>query len=66
MQSIPMPLKIILYQKKNYLKDKEWVIYAEEADLLNVALFGCTAKDWREANKEYAEKSLNIRDFAYQ
>lgn len=46
------------------MKDKEWLIYAEEADLLNVALFGCTAKDWREANKEHAEKSLNIRDFA--
>src|SRR6056297_1635818 len=50
--------------EKNYLKDKEWLIYAEEADLLNVALFGCTAKDWREANKEHSDKGLNIRDFA--
>ena len=33
--------------EKNYDKDKEWLIYAEEADLLNVALFNCTAKDWR-------------------
>ena len=49
---------------KNYLKDKEWLIYAEEADLLNVALFGCTAKDWREANKEHADKGLNVRNFA--
>lgn len=49
---------------KNYLKNKEWLIYAEEADLLNVALFGCTAKDWREFNKEHAENGLNIRDFA--
>ena len=32
------------------------MIYAEEADLLNVALFNFTAKDWREANKEHAEK----------
>jgi hypothetical protein len=45
--------------EKNYTKDKEWLIYAEEADLLNVALFNCTAKDWRELNPE-----LNIRDFA--
>jgi len=45
-------------------KDKEWLIYAEEADLLNVTLYGCTAKQWRDANPEYAEKNLNIRDFA--
>lgn len=49
---------------KNYTKDKEWIIYAEEADLLNVALFNCTAKDWRELNPEQAKKDLNIRDFA--
>lgn len=36
---------------------------ADEADLLNVALFGCTAKAWREANPELAKKS-NIRDYA--
>ena len=49
---------------KNYAKDKEWLIYAEEADLLNVALLNCTAKDWREFNPEQAKKDLNIRDFA--
>ena len=37
-------------------------IYAEEADLLNVALFGMTAKEWRERNPELA-KSGNIRDY---
>ena len=50
--------------ERNYDKDKEWLIYAEEADLLNVALFECTAKDWREANTDKAKKGLNIRDFA--
>ncbi|HOU97871.1 MAG TPA: KilA-N domain-containing protein [Bacteroidales bacterium] len=50
--------------KKNYSKDKEWLLYAEEADLLNVALFGCTAKDWRDANAELAKKNMNIRDMA--
>lgn len=50
--------------EKNYDKDKEWLIYAEEADLLNVALFRCTAKDWREANTDKARNGLNIRDFA--
>jgi hypothetical protein len=50
--------------KKNYSKEKEWLLYAEEADLLNVALFNCTAKDWRLFNPEHAKKDLNIRDFA--
>lgn len=35
--------------------------YASEADRINVALFGTTAKEWREANPE---KSGNIRDHA--
>lgn len=37
------------------------LIYAEEADVLNVALFGITAKEWRDANPE---KKGNIRDEA--
>lgn len=44
--------------------DKEWITYAEEADLLNVALFGITAKIWRERNPEKAKKGENIRDHA--
>lgn len=36
-------------------------IYANEADLLNVALFGATAREWREANPD---KEGNIRDHA--
>ena len=36
-------------------------IYANEADLLNVALFGKTAKEWREANPN---EEGNIRDYA--
>ena len=57
-------IKNHIIPERNYNKDTEWLIYAEEADLLNVALFNCTAKDWREVNKEHAEKGLNIRDFA--
>lgn len=37
------------------------VIYAEEADVLNVAMFGMTAKQWREANPGLKG---NIRDYA--
>ena len=37
------------------------VAYASEADLLNVALFGMTAAEWRSAN---LDKSGNMRDYA--
>lgn len=37
------------------------IIYANEADVLNVALFGVTAKQWREANPDLKG---NIRDYA--
>ena len=47
----------------DYREDLQWLAYAEEADLLNVALFGFTAKAWRDANPELAKKS-NVRDFA--
>ncbi len=57
-------VKEYILPEKNYNKDKEWLIYAEEADLLNVALFNCTAKDWRDVNLNQASKGLNIRDFA--
>ncbi|WP_297152422.1 KilA-N domain-containing protein [Prevotella sp.] len=35
--------------------------YADEADVLNIAMFGMTAKQWREANPD---KKGNIRDYA--
>ena len=52
---------------KNYMipklteKQKKYV-YAEEADVLNVALFGMTAKEWRD-NNPYLAKKGNIRDY---
>jgi hypothetical protein len=42
-------------------KDKINFVYADEADMLNMALFGMTAKQWRDANPK-AEG--NIRDAA--
>lgn len=36
-------------------------VYADEADMLNVAMFGMTAKQWREANPDLKG---NIRDYA--
>ena len=48
--------------KMNLSKEKEWLVYAQEADILNVALYGCTAKQWREANPERHLNGENIRD----
>lgn len=44
------------------LTDKQkLIVYATEADIINVALFGMTAKEWRENNPG---KEGNIRDYA--
>ena len=45
-------------------KQKEYLVYASEADMLNLALFGCRAKDWEEHNPELEIKGLNLRDTA--
>ena len=42
-------------------KSRIQLVYVSEADLLNVALFGMTAKEWREENPD---KNGNIRDYA--
>ncbi len=42
-------------------KEQESMVYASEADLLNVALFGLTALQWRKQNPD---KEGNIRDYS--
>lgn len=54
---------------KNYIipkhkKSPEGLKYAEEADIINLALFGCTAKEWQEANPQRRLAGDNIRDVA--
>ncbi len=46
---------------KEITKLQATIVYASEADLLNVALFGFTAKEWRES---HSEKAGNVRDEA--
>ncbi len=41
----------------------DW-IYATEADTLNLIVFGCTAKQWEQANPELKKQGLNLRDAA--
>ncbi len=45
----------------NLSEEQKNIIYASEADMLNVALFGMTAKEWKISNPD---KKGNIRDFA--
>ena len=52
---------------KNYIvptltEEQKRFVYAEEADVLNVALFGMTAREWRENNPKLA-KNGNMRDY---
>ena len=49
--------------KLSFSQRKEWV-YSDEADLLNIVMFGCTAKQWREANPKRALKGENLREIA--
>jgi len=42
---------------------KDWE-YAEEADILNVAVFGLTAKEWKKGNTERQKAGENLRDSA--
>ena len=46
---------------KEITKQQANFVYADKADLLNVALFGLTAKEWRENNPD---KKGNVRDYA--
>lgn len=46
---------------KHVTNQQTAIVYASEADVLNVALFGKTAKEWREQN---VQKKGNIRDYA--
>ena len=53
---------------KNYIvptltEEQKRYVYQEEADLLNVALFGMTAKEWRDKNPKLSLEG-NIRDYA--
>lgn len=53
-------MKNYIIPEGNYLSNFEWLAYAEEADILNVVLFGFTAKAWRDANPELAKYQLNV------
>ena len=56
-------IKNYILPNVDYYSDKNWLKYAEEADILNVIIFNSTAKEWRNLNPELA-KQTNMRDYA--
>jgi hypothetical protein len=56
-------IKNHIIPERNYLKTEDWLIYAEEADLLNVALFGCTAKDLERSEQRTCRKRAEYKRF---
>ena len=56
-------IKTHIIPKLTLTQKKDW-IYADEADMLNIALFGCSAKQWRDANPLRVLQGENIRDMA--
>lgn len=54
-------VKLHLVPPKIVNTKHEGIVYASQADILNLALFGLTAKQWREANPDLKG---NIRDYA--
>ena len=61
-----LPNFVLSVQKRNIIPEEVTpqqasIIYANEADVLNVAMFGMTARQWRDANPD---KPGNIRDYA--
>lgn len=57
-------IKSVIIPQLNISEFKTRYVYANEADMLNIALFGCTAKDWRESNPGLAKQGKNLRDCA--
>jgi KilA-N domain len=57
-------IKNYIIPKSGYSQAKEWILYADEADLLNIVLFRCTAKQWRELNPNRVLNGENVRDMA--
>jgi hypothetical protein len=57
-------IKNYIIPKSGYSQAKEWILYADEADLLNLVIFRCTAKQWRESNPQRVLNGENIRDIA--
>lgn len=57
-------IKNCVLPKLSWRKLRDAWTYASEADVLNIVVFGCTAKEWERANPVLAKQGLNMRDAA--
>ena len=57
-------IKNILIPALQLIKSQETYVYTDEADMLNKIVFGQTASEWRNVNKEIAKSGRNQRDYA--
>ena len=57
-------IKNVIIPKMDINAIKHGIIYATEADMLNIILFGCKAKEWAQANPNLASKGINLRETA--
>lgn len=57
-------VKDFIIPQSNLSEDNQWIEYATEADILNVAIWGFTAKQWKEANPSLTLSGKNLRDVA--
>jgi KilA-N domain len=58
-------IRNILLPILDITKKHEAFVYADEADIVNYAMFGKTAKQWKQENPN-AKKEENIRDYAHK
>lgn len=56
-------VKEVLLPLTTLPQNKSGIVYAEEADVVNLAIFGVTAKEWRQRHPAKSKRG-NIRDFA--
>jgi len=57
-------IKEVLVPISTLPENRKGIIYADEAELLNVALFDTTSREWRQNNPKKVAKGENIRDYA--
>lgn len=57
-------VKQVLIPLTTLPEHRQGILYAEASDIIYIAMFGYTSKQWREKNPELAKKGWNIRDVA--
>ncbi len=57
-------VKSFVVPKMSLSEWRQKLVYSSEADMLNLVVFGYTAKNWEKSNPQLAAKGLNMRDTA--